>query len=121
MKSVKEYFEGFSEIADVSFRITEVLQVSKNRYLCTIAGEDHHEVDGRFYTKPRLFDIIGMLKDGILIGYFFVLKKYNQSLPHEIVVRKATGCPAPKYKGVEYIPIQMAVTEATLINRKRQV
>lgn len=101
-----------------SFRITEVLQVSKNRYLCTIAGEDHHEVDGRFYTTPRLFDIIAMLKDDAPIGSFFVLKKYNQSLPHEILVRKANGGPAPKCRGVEYRPFKMIVTESTLINKK---
>lgn len=104
-----------------SFRITEVQQISKNRYLCTIAGEDHHEVDGRFYTRPRLYEVIGMFKDGVAIGGFFILRKYNQSFPHTIVVRKATGGLAPKCKGVEYMPFQMAVTEAKLINKKRQI
>lgn len=117
MKNIKEHFEGFSMISS-SFRITDVLQVSKNRYLCTIAGEDHHEVDGRFYTRPRQYEIVSMFKDGAPIGSFFVLKKYNQSFPHEIVVRKATGGTAPKCRGVEYRPFKMVVTESTLINKK---
>src|SRR5690606_5483299 len=58
-----------------------------------------NEMDGRFYTRPRQSEIIGMFKDGIPICGFFVLKKYNQSLPHEIVVRKATGGPAPNAEG----------------------
>lgn len=88
-----------------SFRITEVQQISKNRYLCTIAAEDHFEQDGVYYTKPRLHEVIKMKHNGFPVGMFLVVKKIKECFPHVVVLKRRLGCVAPKCRDVQYIPV----------------
>lgn len=100
-----------------SFRITEVQQISKNRYLCTIAAEDHFEQDGVYYTRPRRLEIITMVKDGIPSGNFRVVNKLVDTFPHVIVLKKLMGAPAPKCRDVQYIPIHMVTASSITCHR----